>query len=729
MDFRCWFLLLVLCMTGMSAVRASERDSLMATKVFGQIHHDGRLDEDEWQSAQKIRDFRQREPNEGQPATERTEVAVLYDTHNIYFGIWCYDSNMAQVAAKQMKRDFSWGGEDNIEIMISPFNDNRNGYSFVTNPNGAMADSWLGGDGGNSYNTDWNGVWDVKVTTDSLGWYAEMVIPFSTLKFRKEQEQTWALNIERNIRRKNEQVAWQGWSRQYSISSIANSGTLQGIKNIQQKERVELLPYITTGVEFANGTNYTELKAGGEINYDITPTMKLNFTLNTDFAQAESDRREVNLSRFSIYYPEKRQFFLEGKSYFDMSVSGARLFYSRRIGIDNQSVVPVLGGGRLFGKINKTSIGILSLQTAEHDGAEGANSSVIRVRQDIFAESTLGVISTQKFSKGKYNAVYGTDFTYNTSRFMGNKNLMTGFSAAISVDQTKNNDQSYPANQNPNKKENGATYHFFIFYPNDLVSFNAGFNTIEEKFNPGLGFTSRNNFKRFYSKLELNPRTKRKESKIRNFSFEIYDLEYYINDKTGKPETLELETSPLGISFKSGDYIGIYANYTQDNPTDEFQLIKDVVIPSGQYNDNSYGIELHSYDGRSLTFGAEYDRGSFYTGHRTNVESYIQLGLNKHLNVGLDWNYNNLDLPGGVLKVHEIGGRIDYALNPHLNSSLFAQWNNESEEILLNYRINWIPKIGSYFYFVVNQNISTQNNQIKLTRTTILGKLIWRFAI
>lgn len=156
MGFRCGFLLLVLGVAGMSAVRASERDILMAAKVVGKIHHDGRLDEAEWQHAQKIRDFRQREPNEGQPATERTGVAVLYDTHNIYFGIWCYDSNMAQVAAKQMKRDFSWGGEDNIEIMISPFNDNRNGYSFVTNPNGAMADSWLGGDSGNSYNTDWN---------------------------------------------------------------------------------------------------------------------------------------------------------------------------------------------------------------------------------------------------------------------------------------------------------------------------------------------------------------------------------------------------------------------------------------------------------------------------------------------------------------------------------------------------------------------------------------------
>jgi hypothetical protein len=697
-------------------------DIANASKITGQIHHDGKLTEHDWLRAPKISGLKQREPAEGAHATEKTEIAILYDTHNIYFGIWCYDSNMAAITAKQMKRDFSWGSDDNIEIMISPFNDNRNGYSFITNPNGAMADSWLGGDGG-SYNTDWNGVWDVKVTTDNKGWYVEMVIPFSTLKFKKEQEQVWSFNIERNIRRKNEQVTWQGWSRQYEISNITQSGKIHGLENIRQKEKLEVLPYITTGIEFQNGQDNSQLKIGGELNYDISPTMKLNFTINTDFAQVESDRQEVNLSRFSIYYPEKRQFFLEGRSYFDMSVSGARLFYSRRIGIEDGDVVPVLGGGRLFGKVNKTSIGILNLQTGSLSGTASSNSSVIRIKQDIFKESGIGFITTQKFSNGKYNAVYGTDFTYNTSSFMGNKNLMTGFSAAMSVEQDNT------ANPTEGKNKDNATYHVFFFYPNDIWSFNAGFNSIQENFTPELGFVNRDNFKRFYSRLQFEPRVKKEGSVIRNFSFELYDIEYYINDKTGKAETFQLEARPLGIDFQSGDYIGISAEYNQDRPLEEFDLIDNVLIPSGKYDNLNFGAEFHSYDARTITFGAEYETGTFYTGNRNNFSSYIELSLSKHVNIGADWDHNTLDMPQGVFKVNEIGGRINYALNPHLNSSLFAQWNNQSEDILLNYRINWIPKIGSFFYFVVNQSISTKNKKFKLTRTTILGKLVWRFAI
>ncbi|HBZ24975.1 MAG TPA: hypothetical protein DEO54_01880 [Rikenellaceae bacterium] len=694
-------------------------DTLKAARVAEPIHIDGDLKKGVWQSAFPITNFTQREPSEGGQPTEQTKVAVLYDTHNIYFGVWCFDSEPGRISAKEMSRDFNWSGDDDIEIMISPFNDNRNGYLFITNPNGAMADVWLGGDGGR-FNKDWNGVWDVRVTRDQNGWYAEFAIPFSTLKFKRDSVQKWSVNFERNIRRKNEQVRWQGWSRSYSIDNISQSGKLEGIRDIKQKDRVEITPYITTGKEREYGFTNSAFKIGGEINYDISPTMKLNFTLNTDFAQVESDRREVNLSRFSIYYPEKRQFFLEGSSYFDMSVSSARLFYSRRIGIEEESVIPIIGGGRLFGKIGKTSIGIMNLQTAALKGISSSNSSIIRIKQDIFEESGIGFISTQKFSNGKYSATYGTDFTYKTSKFLGDKNLMAGFSGAITLDN--------PGQESAKNKDN-ATYHFFLFYPNDIWSFNAGINTIQENFNPTLGFVNRSNFKRIYSELEFEPRFKKMPSYIRSFSFQLYDLEYFINDKTGFAETFSLDVRPFGINFSSGDYFGLNYEFTQDNPHEDFPLIDGVVIPKGQYNDNNFSAEFHSFDGRNLNAGVEFEAGSFYTGKRSNIEMYLNLSLNRHLSLGLDWSHNTLDLPQGDFKVNEFGGRVNYALNPKLNSSLFAQWNNEDDEVILNYRINWIPKIGSFFYFVVNQNIDTANNTLKLTRTTILAKLIWRFAL
>ncbi len=701
------------------ASQSSYPDTLRAVRVSKPIHIDGDLTKVVWQEASPITNFTQREPVEGAQPTEQTKIAVLYDTHNIYFGVWCFDSQPSRISAKEMVRDFDWDSDDDIEIMISPFDDNRNGYLFITNPNGAMADVWLGGDGGR-FNTDWNGVWDVRVTRDDKGWYAEFAIPFSTLKFKSDSVQTWSINFERNIRRKNEQILWQGWSRSFSISSIAQSGKLEGLSGIKQKDRVEITPYITTGAEWQNGNSSSAFKIGGEINYDISPTMKLNFTLNTDFAQVESDRREVNLSRFSIYYPEKRQFFLEGKSYFDMSVSSARLFYSRRIGIDGQSIIPLIGGGRLFGKIGKTSIGIMTLQTAALKGLSSANSSIIRIKQDIFEESGIGFISTQKFSDGQYSATYGADFTYSTSKFLGNKNLMTGFSGALTLDN--------PGKASANNSDN-ATYHLFIFYPNDIWSFNAGFNSIQENFKPALGFVNRSNFKRIYSELDFRPRFKNMPSYIRSFSFQLYDFEYFINDKTGLAETLSLDIRPFGVNFSSGDYFGLNYEYHQDNPHEDFRLIDGVIIPKGQYNDNNFSAEFHSFDGRNLNAGVEVETGSFYTGRRSNIEIYLNLSLNRHLSLGVDWSRNNLDMPEGHFKVNDFGGRVNYAFNPKLNSSLFAQWNNEDDEVILNYRINWIPKIGSFFYFVVNQNIDTANNSIKLTRTTILAKLIWRFAL
>jgi hypothetical protein len=711
--------LLALCFTNSLLSQNSYPDTLRAVRVSEPIHIDGDLKKAIWEKASPITNFTQREPSEGGQPTEQTKVAVLYDTHNIYFGVWCYDSDAKRISAKEMSRDFDWGSDDDIEIMISPFNDNRNGYLFITNPNGAMADVWLGGDGGR-FNTDWNGVWDVRVTRDEKGWYAEFAIPFSTLKFKNDNVQTWSLNFERNIRRKNEQIRWQGWSRQFSISNIAQSGKLEGLNNIKQKERVEILPYITAGAEWQSGNATSAFKVGGEINYDISPTMKLNFTLNTDFAQVESDRREVNLSRFSIYYPEKRQFFLEGKSYFDMNVSSARLFYSRRIGISGESIIPLIGGGRLFGKIGKTSIGIMTLQTSAQGAVDGANSSVIRVKQDIFEESSIGFISTQKFSNGQYNATYGTDFTYSTSKLFGNKNLMTGFSGALTYDN--------PGRESANNKDN-ATYHIFLFYPNDIWSFNAGMNTIQENFRPALGFVNRSNFKRIYSKLEFKPRFKNMPDFIRSFSFKLYDFEYFINDKTGLAETLSLEFRPLGINFSSGDYIGLNYELHQDNPHEDFRMIDGVIIPKGQYNDSNFSAEFHSFDGRVLNTGIEFETGTFYTGTRSNIDMYLNLSINRHLSIGADWSHNNLDMPQGRFKVNDFGGRVNYAFNPKLNSSVFAQWNNEHEEVIVNYRINWIPKIGSFFYFVVNQNIDTTDKTIKLTRTTILAKLIWRFAV
>ena len=696
----------------------SKPDTLIAMFHEKQIKLDGKLNEPCWLKASAIENFTQREQNEGAPATEKTRIAVVYNTNEIYFGIWCFDSEPDKISAQQMARDFSWRSDDNIELMISTFNDNRNGYLFVTNPNGAMADVWVG-DEGKDFNKDWNGVWDVAVDITEQGWFAEIVIPFSTLKFKKDSAQVWGINFERNIRRKKEQLMWQGWSRLYDVEKISQGGKLTGIYNIKQGTKIEIKPYMLGGFEFSEGKTKNTGKIGGEINFDITPTLKLNFTANTDFAQVESDRKQINLSRFSLYYPEKRQFFLEGKNYYDMDIGSVRLFYSRRIGIDQNTEMPIIGGMRLFGKLNKTNIGIMSIQTNAKDSIPTTNYSVIKVKQDIFKQSSIGMIITQKYSENQYNRVYGTDFTYSTSELFGEKNLLVGGSIAVS--ETK----IFGETENLNR--NNLSYDVFLSYPNDVIEFDLGFTTVESGFNPEMGFTRRKNYQMLYTELQFNPRFKNLPF-FRNLIFKPIDINYYINEKTKETESFFYEWRPFGFVSKSGEFFEFNIQHIFDKPNEDFELIDSVYIPAGSYWDNRFEIEFSTFKGRKIAAEVSINVGEFYTGHRQEYELYTYFNINSHLNIGFDWQRNYIQLPQKSFTTDELGGRIDYAFNPKLQTSLFTQWNNEDKNILLNYRINWIPKIGSFFYFVINQEFSTDNG-IKLERTTIIGKLIWRFAL
>ena len=697
--------------------QVSPPSNIEAAFIDEAIKLDGDLSEPAWLNANRISNFTQRELIEGEPVTEKTEVAIVYSKNELYLGIWCYDNEPDKIVSKEMSRDFDWGVDDNFEVIISPFNDNRNGYLFVTNPNGALADVWVG-DEGKDFNIDWNGVWDVAVERNDQGWFAEMVIPFSTLKFRKDSAQVWAINFERNIRRKKEQVMWQGWSRLYELELISKAGKLTGLENIEQKTKIELKPYLLGGFEFAENNGKTG-KIGGEINFDITPTLKLNFTVNTDFAQVESDRKQINLSRFSIRYPEKRQFFLEGKNYYDLDVGKTSLFYSRRIGIDQHSEVPIIGGMRFFGKLDKTNIGVMSLQTYARDSIPTTNYSVLKVSQDIFKQSSIGFITTQKYSEKGYNGVYGANFTYSTSELFGDKNLRVGGSFAASDTKL--------FGENETRNEDNLSYDLFLMYHNDVIEYDLGYTTIEKGFNPEMGFSNRGNYQEFTTELQFNPRFE-KLSSFRNLILKPIDISYYINNETKQTESIFYEWRPFGFVTKSGEFAEFNIQHRYDAPTTDFELIDSIFIPAGEYWDNRVEIQFESFPGRRISAEVRASAGEFYTGKRQGYELSVRLNLNRHLNMGLDWQRNFIQLPEKSLITDELGGRIEYAFNPKLNTSIFAQWNNEDDVVLVNYRINWIPKIGSFFYFVINQAYDT-NSGLKLERTTVLGKLIWRFAI
>jgi len=709
------FLIILLLISTVSFSQHSKPDTLNAKFIPQGIVLNGVMNEAEWSSAQVISNFRQRELKEGAEPTERTEVSVLYTQSALYIGIKCFDSSPDKIIARFLQRDFDWGQEDNFEVIMSPFNDKRNGYLFIINPNGARADAQITNEG-EYFNVDWNGVWDAAAVINEDGWSAEIYIPFSTLQYPDKKEQEWGINFERNIRRKNEQVLWQGWSRNYEVETISQAGVLSGLKDIKGKLRWEIKPYALGGVNLSNQQNpgYNG-KVGVDINKNLLSTLKLNLTVNTDFAQVESDRIQVNLSRFSIYYPEKRDFFLEGAGNYDFSMAnGNTIFYSRKIGINNFELLPVLGGARVYGKVSNTNIGFLSLQTGSRDSTPSTNYSVIRVRQDIGARSSIGFITTSTANGESSNQVFGVDGKYVTSKFLKNKNLRIG--AVFAASLTKGADNS-----------KNLSYLLYAEYPNDLLSAVVATASVQKNFNPELGFLRRDNFREYIAAVEFRPRWFTKYG-IKQLEFTPFEMDLYLNDETGKIESYDLQFSPLAINFKSGEWIEFNINRSFDSPPEAFDLNDDITIPLGDYRMMNYVIQGGTFDARKIYIRGYYNWGDFYTGKGISLGTDWGWNINRHLNLEAEYSYNDLDLPQGNLITNELSGRIRYSFNTKLNISLFAQWNSEEDILGFNFRLHWIPKIGSDFYFVINQNYGERLPYRRVQQTNAAAKLVWRFA-
>ncbi len=681
------------------------------------IKVDGKLIEPAWQKAQHISNFTQRELNEGQPATERTEVAVLYDHKNLYIGVWCYDNNVSELVAQGMQRDFAYSSDDDFEFILDTYHDGRNGYLFVTNPNAARFDA-LVQNNGDRVNKAWNGVWNVKTTITKSGWFAEFVVPFSTLKFSNEQEQIWGINFERNIRRKREQVLWQGWSRDSNLEQVSRAGNLMGIKGINDVRLIEFKPYGITGFEaYSDAPLDTRLNGGGDLNYLITPNMKLNLTVNTDFAQVESDRMRVNLTRFSLYYPEKRAFFLEGRNYFNFVLSRRTLpFYSRRIGLTKDGkAIPILAGARLLGKEGATTIGAMSLQTARKDTIPSTNYTVLRWKQDIFKQSTIGVIGVGKMEPGRRNMVYGTDFLYSTTNMFGNKNFSVGGAIA----------QSYTSDR---KNKKGLASRVFVDFPNDFIDFSAAWDRADINFNPEVGFQQRTNYQMYNAELRIKPRPKFIPW-IQKLVFKLFDFNYYIDDQTHKVQSLWSEFRPLGFTTKSGDFFEANIQRRAENLTEDFEIHKGVIIPKGEYWFTCYELQYGSFRAKPYHYFIFFNWGKYYNGSRLDLALRNVYQINRHVRASVNYSQNFVSLPGGDFIIHEVSGRLSMAINPDLIGSIFGQWNNSDNEVLLNFRVNWIPTPGTNFYFVVNQGLDTSGHSVRATNTTVLTKLVWRFVL
>ncbi len=711
------YIILIIIITNKLFAQHSEPSSINANFTDEKIKIDGVLDEKIWQNITHISNFTQRELNYGKPVTERTEVAVAYNKNNLYIGIWCYQKNPEEIIAKYMNPDFDYESDDNFQIMISPFDDNRTGYLFAINPNGARTDILIfGGEDGNE---DWNGVWDAKTTITDKGWFAEIVIPFSTLQFKTGTNLNWALNFERDIVSKNEQALWQGWSRDSYIFSVVKAGQLTGLKNIAYAKKFELKPYGLAGIHYdnTNGTTYP-LKAGGNLNVFLSPTLKLNLTTFTDFAQVESDRIPVNLSRFSVYYPEKRQFFLEGYDLYSFYLGDRNnAFYTREIGIENGKQLPIIAGARLFGKIGKNNIGFLNIQEGQLDTIPSANNTVFRYKHDIGKQSYIGGIFTNVMNSKHSNQILGLDATYQSAKLFKNKNISATIIATTSFEDFKT-------------QNDALTYRLSVDYPNDLIDNFMAFGSMQKNFNPELGYIRRTDYNSYSWYFRLAPRWFNKYG-IKRMLFKPWGFTVYQTHSTGELESFSNETRPLGAVFKSGERFEINFIQNYDRLDETFNLTDLIIIPTGKYMMYKYEIQFETYNARRVWTSLLYNFGDFYTGKIQTFEGELGVNINKHFNINGTYTGNMVELPEGDIFTNEISTYLNYAFTTKLNFTLFAQYNDLDEIMIYNIRLHWIPKIGSDFYFVYNIGYDEpikQIDYIKPHTTDAVMKLVYRLT-
>ena len=575
---------------------AEGRLTIRAVRYDGEVNLDGILDEEIYRTVAPVSDFIQQIPVEGAPASEKTEAWVFFDDDNLYVTARNYESvPEADWVANEMRRDtFQLRTNDSFSVMLDTFLDRRNGVAFLVTPIGGFSDFAISneGDRGRGVNFDWNIVWDSRVGRFDGGWTVEMRIPFRSLRYEPGTAQAWGVQFRRIIRRLNEASyftelpisAALGNSLVAGMWRISEAGTLSELEVPPRNFNLEIKPYglgtVTTNrLAMPPVSSETNGELGVDVKLGITNNLTADFTYNTDFAQVEVDERQVNLTRFNLFFPEKREFFLEGEGNFDFTqprnLDIPTMFFSRRIGLERGQIVPINVGARLTGKIGDFDIGALNIGTDGDDleGIESTNFSVLRIKRDILSRSRVGMIFTDRsestVSEGS-NQLYGIDGAF---AFLDDFEI-SSFLAKTDTDGLSGDDKSYMAN---------------FDYNGDRYGFRSGYLVVENNFNPEIGFKRRNNFKQFEGGFRFSPRIASSES-IRRFVFEA-DTESYWSADGNELETRAHELS-FTTEFEQGDEFNLSINDEFEMLTRPFRIAPDVTLLPGDYDFTSYEEEI-----------------------------------------------------------------------------------------------------------------------------------------
>ena len=667
---------------------------------------DGRLDDAEWKDGTPFTDFIQREQYEGQPATERTVVRLLTDGEALYVGAWMYDRDAAAIVLGEKIRDVTISNSDYIAITLDTYHDRQNGFLFATTPAGIEYDGQIirEGEGGGvvqqgqnrmqagsmgGFNLNWDGSWRVATSVDSLGWYAEFRIPFSTLRYGGGALQAWGLNIARLIRRKNEEVYWSFVPRQFNLYRMSMAGTLEGLA-VPVRRVATLSPYVLSAAQrnFDVDTKVQYPREwGADLKYGLTPSLTLDLTYNTDFAQVEVDEQRTNLTRFPIFFPEKRPFFLENAGVFSAGTPQAvDLFFTRRIGIDNGTPVPIIGGGRLTGRIGSTTVGALQLFTddAPGGGRAGQSYTVARALREVSRRSRIGVMAVQRMT---------TDST-------GDHNRTLAVDGRIGVGDAWTIDWWGAGTQTPGRTGNALGYSARAAYTTRDWNHNARFLQLGADFNPEVGFLNRPAGYRYYEASAMRYVRRKDWPWFRQWNPHMTYRGYFGLDDYYQSGQMHVDFTE--IEFSSGARFGPELNAFHEGLQVPFAIAKGVVLPVGGYDWTSLGLDWTTNPSAALSMVLRADVGPFYNGTRNGGTATITARKGAAISSSLVLDYQDVHLDQGDFTRTLIGIKAAYFFTPRISVQTLTQYNNQQRIWTANARLAWLNTAGTGLFIVFN---------------------------
>ncbi len=692
----------------------SVKKEIIATKISGLLHIDGLLDEKEWKWAMSSPDFIQVEPKQGKAPNNKTEVKVLYNRQYLYFGIIAYDSGGRKaIRATDFRRDFNIRSHDHVALSLDGFNDHRNAMAFTTNPYGVQRDLLVFDD--IFTDLDWDGLWKVRTTITDSGWIAEIAIPWQTLRYPKTTDslQTWGLNVYRNRRLTNEISAFSPFPRSFSFTRMAYAGVLKNLQPPPPRANIRIQPFALLSYDkyknFPSSVDpeQNKFRAGGDLKWAINPNNILDLTFNTDFAQADADRQVNNVTRFSVFFPERRQFFLENASLFgagvgpaeDMSGGTMRIqpFFSRRIGLDDfGNPIPLDAGGRYVYRSAKRNFGGLFMRQRENDNTPATNFMVGRFSENLGKQNRLGVLMTIKNNSEGTNIVGAVD----------------GF-FRLGESHSVNTMLIHSAN-NKGGKDGFAGYAQYYFTNNQWKIWWTQ-TVVSKNFDPAMGFVSRSDVIGTTPGIFWYYRGKKLPFRkwIRAFEPGIL-VEYYHQASTGKLLESQINMNPVWFNLQDGGYFGYLVNPTFQRLTEPFAPL-GIVISEGTYHYLRHQYYYSTDPSKIIGLNSSLETGSYFNGKLNTVSISLRFSPVPHFSVTGQFNRNHFKKVGDnkesiTADLYSISGRI--ALNPRLQLIGFYQKNSQSKLDNYNIRLSWEYQPLSYIYLVFNHR-GFDNTQMK----------------